>query len=391
VGLLACQSESTEPGQVDLDQKAKELAEKFILVDTHLDVPYRLEEHWEDISERTERGNFDYPRAKAGGLNVPFMAIYTPAEYKGAEAMEVAKRQIEMVDKFATDWPDKFAIATSVADVKAQFAQGKISLAMGMENGSPLGNNLEALTDFFDRGIRYITLAHSKANQIADSSYDAERKWNGLSEFGREVVVAMNITGIMVDVSHITDEAFYQVMDLSRAPVIASHSSCRYFTPGWERNMDDAMIRRLAENGGVIQIAFGSSFLDDTFRKGSEELFDYIMTNNIAMDSEEGRAAMQKFKEETGIDYADVTDVAAHIDHVVKLVGIDHVGLGSDFDGVGDTLPYGLKDVSGYPNLIRALLDMGYSDADIEKVCGGNLLRVWSEVERVAQQLQSEE
>jgi membrane dipeptidase len=391
VGLLGCQRETTAPQQVDLEQKAKELAEKFIIVDTHIDVPYRLNENWEDISQRTERGDFDYPRAKAGGLNVPFMSIYTPAEYAGAEATEFAKKEIEMVDKFASDWPDKFAIATSVADVKAQFAQGKISLAMGMENGSPIGDTLDNVTDFYERGIRYITLTHSKANQISDSSYDPERKWNGLSDFGKEVVVAMNVVGIMVDVSHVSDDAFYQVMDLSRAPVIASHSSCRYFTPGWERNMDDAMIQKLAQNGGVIQIAFGSSFLDDEFRKASDEVMNTMMTKNIALDSDEGRALIQKFKEEKGIDYADVTDVAAHIDHVVQLVGVDHVGFGSDFDGVGDTLPYGLKDVSGYPNLIRALLEKGYSDEDIEKICGGNLLRVWSEVERVAQELQTEE
>jgi membrane dipeptidase len=391
VGLTACQSEAPESEQVDVEQKAKELAQKLIIIDTHLDVPYRLGENWEDISEGTERGDFDYPRAKAGGLNVPFMSIYTPAQYQGAEAREVALKQIEMVEKFASDWPDKFAIATTAADVKAQFAQGKISLALGMENGAPLGNSLENLMDFYDRGIRYITLTHSRVNQISDSSFDPERKWNGLSEFGKEVVVAMNIVGIMVDVSHVTDEAFYQVMDLSRAPVIASHSSCRYFTPGWERNIDDAMIQRLAQNGGVIQINFGSMFLDDDFRKGSEELLNTIMTKNIALDSEEGQALIQKFKEEKGLDYADVTDVAAHIDHVVQLVGVDHVGLGSDFDGLGDTLPYGLKDVSDYPNLIHALLDKGYSEEDIEKICGGNLLRVWSEVERVAQQLQSEE
>jgi membrane dipeptidase len=390
-GLYACQSETTAPGEVDLEQKAKELAEKCIIVDTHIDVPYRLGEHWEDISQRTERGDFDYPRAKAGGLNVPFMSIYIPAENQGAEAIDVAKRQIEMVEKFASDWPEQFAIATSVADVKAQFAQGKISLAMGMENGAPIGNDLDSLADFYDRGIRYITLTHSKANQLSDSSYDPERKWNGLSEFGREAVVAMNILGIMVDVSHVSDEAFYQVMDISHAPVIASHSSCRHFTPGWERNMDDAMIQRLGQNGGVIQINFGSSFLDDDFRKGADEVFNYIMTNNIAMDSEEGRELMQKFRVEKGLDFADVTDVVAHIDHVVGLVGVDHVGLGSDFDGVGDTLPYGLKDVSYYPNLIHELLKKGYSEEDIEKICGSNLLRVWTEVERIAQRLQSEE
>jgi membrane dipeptidase len=389
-GLLACQPETTDTGTVDLVQKAEELAQKLILADTHIDVPYRLEEKWEDISERTEGGNFDYPRAKAGGLNVAFMSIYIPAEQQGSEAREMAHRLIAMVEKFASDWPDKFAIATSVADVRAQFAQGKISLAMGMENGAAVGNDLENLQDFYDRGIRYITLTHSKANQISDSSYDPNRKWNGLSEFGREVVVAMNILGIMVDVSHISDEAFAQVMQISQAPVIASHSSCRHFTPGWERNMADEMIQQLAQNGGVIQINFGSSFLKDDFRIASQEMMEYAAAHNIAMDSEEAKELFNQFKEK-GIDYADVTDVVAHIDHVVQLVGIDHVGLGSDFDGVGDSLPTGLKDVSFYPNLIHELLKKGYTEEDIEKICSGNLLRVWSEVERIASQLQAEE
>jgi membrane dipeptidase len=388
LGLFACQSETPETeAPVDLEQKAEELAQRLIIVDTHIDVPYRLEEHWEDISQRTERGDFDYPRAKAGGLNAPFMSIYIPAEHQTTgDAKQVADGLIDMVEKFAVDWPDKFAVAKSVADIKAQFAEGKISLPMGMENGAGIGNDLENLQHFYDRGIRYITLTHGKVNQISDSSYDPERKWNGLSEFGRQVVVAMNLLGIMVDVSHITDEAFYQVMDLSAAPVIASHSSCRHFTPGWERNMDDDMIKRLGEEGGVIQIAFGSSFLRGDYREAMDELRAYAEEHDIDLDSAEGK----KLREERGIDYADVTDVVAHIDHVVQLAGIDHVGLGSDFDGVGDSLPYGLKDVSYFPNLIHELLKKGYSEQDIEKICSGNLLRVWSEVEKVAAQLQAE-
>jgi membrane dipeptidase len=296
-----------------------------------------------------------------------------------------------MVEKLASDWPDKFAIATSVADVEKQFAEGKISLALGMENGAPIGNDLENLQYFYDRGIRYITLTHSRLNQISDSSFDPERKWNGLSEFGKEVVVGMNVLGMMVDITHVSDEAFYQAIELSRAPVIASHSSCRHFTPGWERNMSDDMIKRLAQNGGVIQINFGSSFLDDEIRQAEFALWQYLQESKINLGTPEGREKALKFREERGIGYADVTDVVAHIDHVVQLVGVDHVGFGSDFDGVGPTTPTGLKDVSYYPNLIHELLKKGYSEEDIEKICSGNLLRVWSEVERVASQLQSTE
>lgn len=387
-GMLGCQTQAPDTQEVSLKHRAEELAKSIIIADTHIDVPYRLDKKWEDISQGTHSGDFDYPRALAGGLNVPFMSVYVSAEHQvKGDAKEVADRFIDMVEKFAADSPDKFAIAHSVADVHAQFAQGKISLAMGMENGAPIGNDLDNLTHFYDRGIRYITLAHSKVNQISDSSYDAERKWNGLSQFGQEVVVAMNVLGIMVDVSHVSDEAFSQVMQLSRAPVIASHSSCRHFTPGWERNMSDDMIRQLAQNGGVIQINFGSSFLNDEYRKAMQELRNYAEEHNIDLDSEEGK----KLRQERGIGYADVTDVATHIDHVVELVGIDYVGFGSDFDGVGDSLPTGLKDVSDYPNLIYELLKKGYSEQDIEKICSGNLLRVWSEVEEVAKELQSPE
>ncbi len=389
--VVACRPETTDaPPSVDLEQRAQELARRFILIDTHIDVPYRLEENMEDISQRTERGDFDYPRAKAGGLDLPFMSIYIPASHQETgDAKEVADRLIDMVEKFAADWPDKFAIATSVTDVRSQFAEGKMSLALGMENGAPIENDLENLQYFYDRCIRYITLTHGKANQLSDSSYDPERKWNGLSDFGKEVVVGMNLLGMMVDVSHITDAAFYHVLEVSRAPVIASHSSCRTFTPGRERNMDDDMIKFLAQDGGVIQINFGSSFLNDEIRQAEDKLWTYIEENNIQTSTKEGLEAARKFREEEGIPYADITDVVKHIDHVVQLVGVDHVGLGSDFDGLGDTLPTGLKDVSQYPNLIHELLKSGYSEEDIEKICSGNLLRVWSEVERVAQELQS--
>jgi membrane dipeptidase len=255
-----------------------------------------------------------------------------------------------------------------------------------MENGSPVEGKLENLRYFYDRGIRYITLAHSKSNHISDSSYDPNHKWHGLSPFGKEVVAEMNRLGVMIDVSHISDKAFYQVIELSKAPVIASHSSCRHFTPGWERNMDDKMIKALAKNGGAIMINFGSSFLSDSYRKTEEKMWHYFEEHNISPNSEEGKAYVQKFRAENNLGYADIADVVAHIDHVVKLVGVDHIGFGSDFDGLGDSLPTGLKSVADYPNLIYELLKKGYAEEDIEKICSGNLLRVWSEVERIARE-----
>jgi membrane dipeptidase len=259
---------------------------------------------------------------------------------------------------------------------------------MGMENGAPIEDDLANVAHFHRRGIRYITLAHSKYNQICDSSYHKERRWNGLSPFGREVVREMNRVGIMIDVSHLTDATVRQVTALTSAPVIASHSSCRKFTPGWERNMDDESIRLLARTGGVMQINFGSAFLDEAANRQSIKLWDDLgaFREQNGLDSDHPR--VKEFRAEYYRDspkiYAELSDVVDHIDHVVKLVGIDHVGLGSDFDGVGDSLPPGLKDVSGYPNLIRALLERGYGEGEIRKICGDNLLRVWSEVERIA-------
>jgi membrane dipeptidase len=394
--LLACQAggpagEDEQPAAEsaeDLQARAETLAHELLIVDTHVDVPYRLEEEWEDVSQRTEKGDFDYPRAVAGGLDAPFMSIYVPARYEDDGARDVADRLIDMVEKIADEHPDQFAIATSPAEVRAVVESGRIALPMGMENGSPIEGDLANVRHFYDRGIRYITLAHGESNHISDSSYDQERPWEGLSDFGREVVAEMNRLGIMVDVSHLSDDAFWDVIEVSEAPVIASHSSARRFTPGFERNMSDDMIRRLAENGGMILINFGSGFLLEEAQKQSVAMWTertaFMEEHGYARDAPEVEEWMRKRREEDPTIYADVSDVADHIDHVVELVGVDHVGIGSDFDGVGDSLPTGLKDVSYYPNLIRVLLERGYSEEDVAKIAGENLMRVWTEVERVA-------
>jgi len=220
-----------------------------------------------DISIAIEGRDFDYPRAVAGGLNAAFMSIYTDPELEAeGRSREVAEQLINLVEGVVKTSPGKFAIATSPDDIQLHFAAGLISLPMGMENGSPIEGDLANIRHFYDRGIRYITLAHGLSNHISDSSYDENRQWHGLSDFGVEVVHEMNRLGIMVDISHVSDEAFWQVMNITAAPAIASHSSARHFTPGFERNMNDDMIKRLAENGGVIQINFGSSFVTSEAR-----------------------------------------------------------------------------------------------------------------------------
>jgi membrane dipeptidase len=262
---------------------------------------------------------------------------------------------------------------------------------MGMENGTAIEGNLKNLKYFYDRGIRYITLAHSESNHISDSSYDEEIQWNGLSPFGKKVVTEMNRLGMMVDVSHLTDSAFYDVIQISNAPVIDSHSSCRYFTPEWERNMNDEMIKILAEHQGVIMINFGSAFIDNDVRKKNSKHWDFIDSwltkNNLSYSDKEANEFIDEYFEGVKLDTVYVSQVADHIDHVVHLVGIDHVGFGSDFDGVM-FLPEGLSDVSMYPNLIFELLKRDYSEEDIEKICSGNLFRVWKEVEETAKRFQ---
>ncbi|HMQ50336.1 MAG TPA: dipeptidase [Saprospiraceae bacterium] len=378
-------------------KKADKLAHKYIILDGHVDLPYRLKvqnfqltRDYIGIPIQTDEGDFDYVRAKKGGLDAPFMSIFIPASYQDGRAKSLADSLIDMVEGVANAHPDKFAITVSPAQVEANFKKGIISLPMGMENGAPIEGRLENVAYFHQRGIRYITLTHGKDNHICDSSYDTTRTWNGLSPFGIEVVAEMNRVGIMVDISHVSDSAFWQVMEMSKAPCIASHSSCRKFTPGFERNMNDDMIRRLAKNGGVIQINFGSDFLDGSISayndKKRDELNEILQEKGLSRRDSLAKPIVEQFRKDNPNLYADVKTVADHIDHVVQLAGVDYVGFGSDFDGVGDSLPTGLKDVSQFPNLIAELLHRGYSPADIKKMCSGNVLRVWQEVERVAAQ-----
>jgi membrane dipeptidase len=351
--LLACSNDPRNESNTintHLKSKAEQLASQFLIVDTHIDVPYRLEQVWEDISERTEQGHFDYPRAKVGGLNAAFLSIYVPSIYEGIDGgKDFAERLIRLVEEIVGNNPDKFKIALSVEDVRNNFYKGIISFQLGME------------------------------------------KWNGLSNFGEIVVREMNRLGMIVDVSHLSDSAFYDVLNVSAAPVIASHSSCRFFTEGYERNMNDEMIQKLAEYGGIIMINFGSSFLDNDFRLGRKDWKKKLKEWKEKHELDEHDARTQDYIKQSSQEYKQnkvyVSQVADHIDHVVKFVGINYVGFGSDFDGVSD-LPIGLEDVSKYPNIIYELFKRNYSEDDIKKICSGNLLRVWKEVEDVSKRIQ---
>ena len=369
--------------------KSKKLSKKFIIVDGHIDLPYRLKEAGYlkkdkilDLTKETD-GDFDYAKSKRGGLDAPFMSIYIPAEFqKSGGAKKLSDSLINLVVKITNSFPTKFALANNPSDIKDNFSKGLISLPMGIENGAAIEKKLENIDYFFERGIRYITLTHGKDNAICDSSYDSTKTWNGLSPFGRKVISKMNSVGMMIDISHVTDEAFYQVIEISRTPVIASHSSPRKFTPGFERNMSDDMIIKLAESNGLILINFGSSFVNELSNKKFDQI-DRKVENWKIKNKINDIKEINKFKNriiEEEKPFATIEDVINAIDHVVKLVGIDHVGFGSDFDGLGNTLPYNLKNVSDYPNIILGLLKKNYSEEDIEKICYKNLFKTWNEI-----------
>ena len=339
-----------------INDLAQELAQEMIIIDTHLDTPIQLymqqskNGFYEDITKASSL-HFDFDRAVSGGLNVPFFVIFTPpsAEEKGT-AFEMAKDLIQILEDIMNKHPSKFRLVKSPEEITNE--KGVMQVVYGMENGAPIENKLSNIKVFSDMGINYITLAHSKSNHISDSSYDSNKNWGGLSPFGRKVVAEMNKQGVMIDISHVSDAAFYEVLKLTKTPVIASHSSLRHFVPGFERNVSDDMLRELAKNEGVIQICFGSEFIAE-----KKKYPNLVVT---------------------------VKDVADHIDRVKELVGIDHVGIGSDYDGWRN-FPVGLEDTSTYPNLIKELLNRDYTKEEIKKIFGGNLLRVWREVKRFSE------
>lgn len=355
------------------------------VIDTHIDFPWSLVERNEwyqpgytALSLKHPGGEFDAERARKGGLYGAFMSIYIPAKYQKepGRSRQVADSLITVVEQVVNAHPEAFALAAHADDVTASFKKHLIALPMGMENGSPI-EKIEDVAYFHRRGIRYVTLTHSRHNQICDSSYDTSQVNfnNGLSPFGRDVVREMNRVGIMVDVSHLSDKSISDVLKVARKPLLASHSGCRHFTPGFIRNLPDSLIVAIAKTGGVIQVPFSHYFLTaqsrTDFQTAEQKMKDKGLTDEKAP---EARAFMRK---ELLQQATSVRTVADQIDYIRKLVGIDHVGIGSDFDGVGLALPPDLADVSMYPNLLAELLRRGYTEADLRKICSENLLRVW--------------
>ena len=393
-GLLQFSCSSQKDGE-DLLIRAMAIHQEVLTVDTHADTPSRLLREgwmigeWHNPDERSS-GCIDLPRMKEGGLDAEFFAVFvgqgerTPEGY--LRAKERADRVLDAIHQMEKDYPDLVGIATTPDDAYGLEKLGKRAAFIGMENGYPIGKDLALVKYFYDRGIRYITLCHSGDNDICDSSFERQNlEDNGLTEFGQEVVMECNRLGIMVDVSHVSDRSFFDVLRVTKSPIIASHSSVRAICDH-PRNLTDEMLKALAENGGVIQICFVSSFLKtpkpnperDAAMARLEEKYgswrDVRDEETRKKLREEYMRVREKFPEER----AAVKDIVDHIDYVVDLIGVDLVGIGTDFDGGGGV--DGCDDVSDMPNITIELVRRGYSDEDIRKIWGGNLMRVFREV-----------
>jgi membrane dipeptidase len=376
-----------------VSDQAKKLHFSSIVIDTHDDTTQRLLDPHFDLGARHSDGNIDIPRMRDGGLSAIFFSIWISGKILGPEAVKEALDQIDAVRETVRKHPNDLMLAVSADDVRAAHKQGKIAALMGVEGGHMMGNDLAVLRTFAVLGVRYMTLTHMENNEWADSS-TATPEHNGLTDFGKDVVREMNRLGIIVDISHVSDKTFYDALAVSKAPIFASHSSCRALciTP---RNMTDDMIRDLAKHGGVIQINYHVGFLSREFRdyenahpdveKEINEEVKKRCGDNEACKLTSGDQVVRDFMEAGKLPKVNWTLIIDHIDHAVKIAGVDHVGLGSDFDGA--VMPLGMQDVTHIPQITDALLKKGYSDSDIRKILGENTLRVLSEVQRVSQEL----
>jgi len=377
-------------GQVS--DRARQLHDRAIVVDSHDDTTQRLVyDKTFKIEARNTNGNIDIPRMREGGLDALFFSIWVPSDVTGPPAVKKALDQIDAVREAARLHPNDLLLATTAADIRRAAAEHKIAALMGMEGGHMIDDDMRLLRDYAALGVRYLTLTHFKNNNWADSSTDKPAH-NGLTAFGKDVVRELNRLGVMVDISHVADKTFYDALAVTTAPVIASHSSCRVIA-NHPRNMTDDMLRAVAKNGGVVMINYHAGFLSEEFRVASEKKSGNIVAKMDAMSKKCGGNEACTTMEGERIDHDAMMSgelpkvswekIIEHIDHAVKIAGADHVGLGSDFDGA--TMPLGMEDASKLPKITDALLKKGYSEADVQKILGGNILRVMEQVERVAQ------
>jgi membrane dipeptidase len=376
----------------DISARAKKLHFSSIVVDTHDDTTQRLLDGKFDLGARNDTGSIDIPRMKEGGLGAIFFSIWIPSKVTGPEAVHRAMTQIDAVREQVRNHPKDLMLATSAAEIREAHKQGKIAALMGVEGGHMINSNLGVLRSYAALGVRYMTLTHSGNDEWADSSTD-KAAHNGLTDFGKDVVREMNRLGVMVDISHVSDKTFYDVLETSKAPPFASHSSCRAICDA-PRNMTDQMMKDLAAKGGVVQINYHVGFLNQEYRRlATPEIAMQLreeVQKQCAGDDEgcqliEGERVTREFVAQGKLPKVEYTAIIEHIDHAVKVAGIDHVGLGSDFDGAN--MPFGMEDATKLPKITEALLQKGYPEGDVRKILGENTLRVMTEVERVSREL----
>jgi len=383
----------TVTAQSGVSQKAHDVHFHSIVVDTHDDTTQRLLDPKFDLGVRHTDGSIDIPRMREGGMGAIFFSIWISGTITGPEAVKRAMDQIDAVRELPVRYPKDIALARTAADVRRIHAEGKIAALMGVEGGHMIDDDLGVLRDFARLGVRYMTLTHMVDTNWADSS-TGKSTHNGLTDFGKQVVHEMNRMGIMVDISHVSDKTFYDALAVSEAPMIASHSSCRAICDA-PRNMTDDMIKALAAKGGVMQINYHVGFLSQEFRDADKahpevgkEIADEVKKrcgDDEGCQLVEGDKVTREFVAQGKLPRVDWTKIVEHIDHAVKLAGADHVGLGSDFDGAN--MPYGMEDASRLPEITNALLAKGYSESDVQKILGGNTLRVMEQVEATSKRM----
>jgi len=376
-----------------ISPRARKLHFSSIVVDTHDDTTQRFLDGKFDIGVRNPKGSIDIPRMREGGLDAIFFSIWIPSKITGLEAVHRANVQIEAVREQVSTHSKGLALCTTASEVRTAKKQGKIAALMGVEGGHMINSDLDVLRKFALLGVRYMTLTHSGNDEWADASTDKPAH-NGLTDFGKDVVREMNRLGVMVDISHVSDKTFYDALEISKAPLIASHSSCRALCDA-ARNMTDQMMKDLAAKGGVIQINYHVGFLSQEFRNAEKAHPEWEQAiaaevrkacgDNEACQLIEGDRVTREYVEQGKLPRVNWTVILDHIEHAVKVAGIDHVGLGSDFDGAN--MPYGMEDASKLPKITEALLKKGYSEDDVKKILGENTLRVMAEVERVSREM----
>jgi membrane dipeptidase len=406
IALLACALAAAQtpdqPSGEAVGPRARAIHDSALVIDTHADTPQRFLDEGFDIgsTDPNDNGHISLDKAKRGNLGAEFFSIWVEPETNQGHFAQHTFDLIDSVYQQAARHPDRMMMAFSTADIERAHREHKLAACMGIECGHSIENDMHLLRDYYRLGVRYMTLSWSNTNEWADSSGDIDdpkvQHHNGLTDFGKQVVLEMNRLGMMVDISHVADKTFWDAIATTKAPVIASHSSARALTNA-PRNMTDDMLKAVAKNGGVVQVNFYNGFIDDNFRKAMDaQKKDQDAAVKAFLDKakSEGRTVtyveLDRLEREwlAKIPRPPLSALIDHIDHIAKVAGVDHVGLGSDFDGVSGATPTGINSAADLPKITQALLDRGYSAEDIKKILGGNLMRVFGEVEKVSREMQ---